>query len=53
MDDHDYLTDMNEMMDRFLRLQNTVKEILDLEEGITEVLKGLQDRIYKLENPDE
>jgi len=60
MNDHDYLSDMNKIMDRIIQLQNHINylqdsiiERLEIEEGMLEVIKGLQERIYKLENPDE
>ena len=61
MDKIDQAIIVNGLMDRIIHqlqnhinhLQDSIKEMLEVEEGMIKVMKGLQDRIYKLENPDE
>ena len=54
------IIDVNGLMDRIIQLQNninhlqdSIKEMLEVEEGMINVIRGLQERIYKLENPNE
>ena len=44
---------IGKLMDHIIKLQNSIKKMLIVEDGMLEVIKGLQNRIYKLENPDE